>query len=241
MSEQGRLRPGGGVWMCHHTYHQKQENKDKMPRTQHSTQTACTPSAPETNTWVKSQPTLVLLPLRKCLHSECPSPCFSWSRRNTPFREFQHCQCCFSHLSSLVSLVLYSNNDIRDYCSHQEVSSVPTSRTISWLLLFPPGPSHKAEPRFVCEDTVAFDHPVSPYLSGAVTFQDLCSFRLSQWLSGTSDPTGAHLLPLLLPPCTQSAVSASPEHLSYVLSVAVRKGHSQPNHPHFFVTCFLGL
>lgn len=65
------------------------------------------------------------------------------------------------------------------------------------------------------------------YLSGAVTFQDLCSLRLSQWLSGTSDPTGACLLPLLLPPCTQSAVSASPEHLLYVLSVAVRKGHSR--------------
>lgn len=181
---------------------------------------------------MKSQPALDLLPLRKCLHSECPSPCFSWSGRNTPFREFQHCQCCFSHLSSLVSLVLYSNNDIRDYCSHQEVSSVPTSRTTSWLLLFPPGPPPQGclcllNPGLFVRTLWPLTTWSPLYLSGAVTFQDLWSLRLSQWLSGTSDPTGACLLPLLLPPCTQSAVSASPEHLLYVLSVAVRKGHSR--------------
>lgn len=110
----------------------------------------------------------------------------SWSGRNTAFRGDPSMVSHFSHLPSLVSLVSYSDNDINNYSSHQEVSSVSTSRSIFFTIFISTQISRdclfSSLPRLVWKNLPVAFHSlvVSFYFSGAVIYQDLGFFRFRQ-------------------------------------------------------------
>lgn len=164
---------GWGVFLSLQIHCKTRENKGKVSRTQSMTgrlrghhaplrlSHPCGAAAPPGSVPIKKSPWF-WVPIKVSLP-------VSWSGRNTAFSGDSSMVSRFSHLPSLVSLVSYSDNDINNYSSHQEVSSVSTSRSTFCTVFIPTQISRdclfSSLPRVVCKNPpVAFHSFVISFL-----------------------------------------------------------------------------